>query len=123
MDSWWALFGHAGEPLSFRFVVQPALALLLGFRDGKVDARAGLPPFFFSMFAPGRRDRLGTALRTVALPLAMAVAMDALVQRAVAGRVDVAEAIVVGFLLIAAPYVVARGLTNRAVRRRTRRST
>lgn len=122
MDPIPPLLALGDAPLSFRFVVQPALALLLGLRDGRMDVRAGRRPFFLCLFEPGRRNRLTAALRAIAVPFAMAIAADALVQQAVSGRVRIDHAVVIGFLLIAVPYVAARGLSNRAISR-SRRAT
>src|SRR5215510_16070968 len=36
-------------PGRFRFVLQPAVAILLGIRDGLLDARAGRPPYLYSL--------------------------------------------------------------------------
>ena len=33
-------------PGTFRFVIQPAIAILLGLRDGRNDAKSGRPPYF-----------------------------------------------------------------------------
>ena len=36
-------------PGSFRFIFQPIVAILLGMRDGLLDARAGRPPYLYSL--------------------------------------------------------------------------
>lgn len=117
------LLGLANEPFSFRFVVQPALALLLGLRDARLDAAAGKPPYFLSLFVAReqRRDRLREGVRAIAIPLVIAVGLDSVVQYLVAGRVHLWHAVVIGALLIAVPYVGARGLGNRAFAAQRRR--
>jgi hypothetical protein len=117
------LLGQANAPFSFRFVVQPALALIIGLRDARLDAKAGKPPYFFSLFVERhlRRDRLREGARAIALPLAIAIALDSVVQYLVASRVHLWHAVVVGALLIALPYVTARGFGNRALTASRRR--
>ena len=36
-------------PGRFRFVLQPVVAILLGIRDGLLDARAGRPPYLYNL--------------------------------------------------------------------------
>ena len=36
-------------PMQLRFLLQPTMAILLGIRDGRKDAREGLPPFIWTM--------------------------------------------------------------------------
>jgi len=108
------------QPFSFRFIVQPLLAILLGLRDGKRDATDGKPPYAFSLLT-NRLDRRVLAkegLRTVALPLMVAIVLDGVVQLLLRHRVVVWRAVVVGVLLIGLPYIASRGLTNRTVGRR-----
>ncbi len=52
-------------PGRFRFVLQPAMAILLGVRGGLSDARAGRPPYLFGvLFDPlHRREYVRTGLR------------------------------------------------------------
>jgi len=112
-------------PFSLRFVLQPLLALLLGTRDGIRDAREGRPPFGLSLFQGRlpRRALLREALRAVAVPLCVAVLLDLGVQALVLPRALVGRAVGVGGLLVAFPYVLARGLSCRlAAQRRPRQA-
>jgi porin len=36
-------------PMSFRFILQPTAAVILGIKDGLMDAKAGTPPFVFDL--------------------------------------------------------------------------
>jgi hypothetical protein len=112
-------------PGHLRFIVQPAIALLLGIRDGRLDYRAGKPPYGQSLLGGrGRRGELAKAgLSSIVLPLCLAIVIDALVQFIMFRSVKVWIAVVTGILLIATPYILARGLTNRAFRlRRVKRA-
>ena len=109
-----------GGPGGLRFVVQPVIAIALGIRDGRRDAAAGRVPYVFGvLFVPtARREELMTGLRTLAKPLAVAIALDALLQYVIVRSVRFWHALLAGTILIAIPYSVARGLTNRYVGQR-----
>src|SRR3954452_5455074 len=50
------LFNRASEPMSFRFVLQPLMALMAALRDGVKDARTGRSPRFWTIIIkPGKR--------------------------------------------------------------------
>lgn len=116
--TWTLVLASERGPFSARFVIQPLLALLLGLRDAKLDVAAGAPPYVIGLLrSPGdRRERLKEGAIAVAKPFAVSVVLDAIVQWLVAGRVGVLAAFGTGLLLIGVPYVLARGLGNRALR-------
>jgi hypothetical protein len=120
MTFWETLQAMLGGPGHLRFIIQPLVALLLGLRDGRLDAEAGRPPYLLSVLRDKghRRERLGQALRAVAKPLGVALTMDALLQYYVVGRIRPLMVLLVGSFLIALPYVLMRGLSNRLLRRR-----
>lgn len=107
-----------GGPGRFRFIVQPIIAILLGIRDGRLDAEAGRPAYAIAVFfvKEGRREALKSGAKTFIKPFVIAVVIDMLVQAYLFHNVRFASALVVGVLLIALPYTLARGLTNRIVR-------
>ena len=43
---WENLVGRIGGAMSFRLILQPAVALFFGIRDGLKDARAQRPAYF-----------------------------------------------------------------------------
>ena len=69
-------------PGAFRFVIQPVIAILVGTRDGRNDAKSGTPPYLHTLlFKSGERtDNFKGGLRTIALPLTIAVAIDSILQ-------------------------------------------
>jgi hypothetical protein len=106
-------------PGRFRFVFQPVVAILLGMRDGLGDARAGRPPYLYSLvFYRGRRELLRSGFNTVVNLLLMGILLDSIAQWLILGASYPGAAIVVGPVLITIPYVMARALTNRAARLR-----
>lgn len=102
-------------PGRLRFIVQPIVAILLGIRDGRRDAKAGRPPYFFSILVGSqpRRETVANGLTTLSKPLAIAVLLDLVLQYFIFGSVRIWHAVVVGSLLVALPYIAARGLVNR----------
>jgi hypothetical protein len=107
-------------PASFRFILQPLVAAIVGIRDGVSDAKLGAPPYgFVVLFDTDRRGQMVRAgLERTAIPLGVGVVIDMVVQWMLFQRVFLSAAILVGVLLVGLPYIVARGLTNRILRRR-----
>lgn len=106
-----------GGPGRLRFIIQPLIAILLGIRDGRRDATAGAPPYVLAvLFAHGRRkEALSSALRSIVTPLIVGFVVSLIVQYYLFRSVRLWHAFVFGIALIALPYVVARGLTNRLI--------
>jgi hypothetical protein len=102
-------------PGRFRFVLQPTMATLLGIRDGLRDARAGRVPYLLALFS-GRGDRRELARSTLSATanlLLMGILLDLVFQWMILGIAYPVAALVVGPVLIATPYSLARALANR----------
>ncbi len=104
-------------PMSLRFVLQPVMAILLGIRDGRLDAKAGAPPFGWALaFMPGnRKAALRSALHALLVPIIIGSVLDAIAQYLIFHQVRAGWALVVGTLVMGLPYTAARGLSNRIV--------
>ena len=105
-------------PGRFRFILQPMLAILLGVRGGLADAKAGNPPYLFGLlFHAGRRRELlrsgAAAIRTL---LAAGIILDVVFQLVLYRAVHPGAALLVGPILICAPYALSRALTTRLAR-------
>jgi hypothetical protein len=105
-------------PGRFRFILQPALAIVLGLRSGLADVRAGHPPFLIGLLLhPGRRrELLRSAAAAIRNLLAMGIILDIAFQLVLYRSVHPGAALVVGPILICTPYAVARALTTRVAR-------
>jgi len=107
-------------PGRFRFILQPTVATLLGARDGVKDARAGACPFIWGIIL--RRDLrsqlLRSGLASVRNLVAIAVLLDLISQYLIFRQIHPGAALLLGPVLIAAPYSLARALANRIARRR-----
>ncbi len=110
--------GRVTAPMSFRLVLQPAMAILFAVRDGLKDVREGRPPYFFSVFTDPshRRYLLGEGFKAVARVLGFAVLMDAVYQFKVFRWVYPGEALLVALILAFVPYLLLRGPVNRIAR-------
>jgi hypothetical protein len=102
----------------FRFVLQPLVATLIGVRSGIADARADRPPYLLGLVTDGehRRELMRDGLSTVANLLLMGILLDSVFQWLILGQSYPGPALIVGPVLITAPYAIARALSNRASR-------
>jgi hypothetical protein len=102
-------------PGRLRFLLQPLIAILLGWRSGLGDARAGRPAYLYGLIAGGvnRRELLRSGLTAVRDLVAIAIVLDAVSQLLIYRELHPGAALVVGPVLISVPYAVARALANR----------
>jgi hypothetical protein len=109
------LMARMTGPGKARFVVQPLIGIALGIRDGIEDAKQGRPPYFIQIvFESGHRGRtLKTSLRQISIPLAVGILLDIVFQWVIFHSIVLLGALIAGAILIAIPYAIARGLSNR----------
>jgi hypothetical protein len=102
-------------PGRFRFILQPVTAMILGIRNGLADARAGRPPYLCGVLRHRRlrRELLQSGFESVVNLLLMGILMDSVCQWLILGASYPGAALVVGPVLIAGPYALARALSNR----------
>lgn len=112
-------------PMNFRFIIQPAVAIFLGIRDGLMDAKAGTPPFIFDLIHnPQRRKRqLKSALKTLLKSIIVGIVIDAIVQYMLFKHIRPLPAVLVGAFVMGVPYSLSRGITNRIVSFRKKKKT
>jgi hypothetical protein len=105
-------------PGRLRFVLQPLIAIFLGWRSGLSDARAGRPAYLIGLLTGGsdRRELLRSGLAAVRDLVAIAIVLDAVSQLLIYRQVHPGAALIVGPVLISVPYAVARALSNRVAR-------
>lgn len=104
-------------PGRFRFVLQPLLAIILGWRGGLDDARAGRPPYLYGLIMGGvkRRELLRSGMAAIRNLVAAGIVLDAVAQLLIYRQVHPGAALVVGPVLICLPYALSRALTNRVL--------
>jgi hypothetical protein len=102
-------------PGKFRFVLQPLVAILLGWRSGLSDFGAGRPPYLYGLILGGadRKELLLSGLAVIRDLLALGIVLDAVAQLLIYGQVHPGAALVIGPVLICIPYAVTRALANR----------
>ncbi|GAA5074265.1 hypothetical protein GCM10025759_16350 [Lysobacter panacisoli] len=112
---WTDLTGRAEGPMTFRFVLQPTMALLMAIRDGFKDAKIGRAPYFWTIVndAHRRRASLDEGIEATARILALGLVMEIIYQYRVFGTFHVLEAVNFILLLCFIPYLVMRGPINR----------
>ena len=105
-------------PGRFRFVLQPLTAIVLGIVNGVADARAGMPPYLYGLLFHRdlRVDLAKSGLGTIANLLLMGILLDFVFQWIILGVAYPGAALVVGPVLVAMPYMLARAFSNRLAR-------
>ena len=101
-------------PGRLRFLFQPLMAILLGIRSGREDARLGRPPFLRGLILhkAHRADLLKSSFETISILLLMGILLDSLFQWVLLGISYPGAALVVGPVLITLPYVLARSVAR-----------
>lgn len=111
------MFARLSGPGRLRFLLQPGIAILLGMRDGKRDARRGFPPFLSALLHSGmhRLNLLRDAVASIRDLVAIAVILDLISQFLIFREIHPGAALFLGPVLIFMPYALSRALTNRIV--------
>ena len=112
------LIDRTHGPMSFRFVLQPSMAVLMALRDGSRDAKAGHRPYFWKIFndPAARHDSLVEGAKATGRILVLGLVMEIIYQYRVFGSFHVLEAVNVILILCFVPYLLLRGPVNRIVR-------
>jgi hypothetical protein len=107
-------------PGRFRFLFQPAAAIVLGIRAGIMDARAARPPFIVAfLFDSTRRSTLlKQAFSQLSVLIAMSILLDLIAQFLILREVYPVPALILGPVLIAVPYSTVRSIAGLFGRRR-----
>lgn len=105
-------------PGRMRFFLQPTVAIVLGLRGGLADARAGRAPYVMGLLCDPlhRREYIRTGLATIRDVVAMGIILNVVAQYLIFGQVHPGAALLIGPVLITAPYAIARAVTNRVTR-------
>ena len=110
------LFGRFEGPLHLRLILQPCIAAIFGYLDGTKDAKAGAPPYFWSMKDMPRDDRtvaIKHGWSRIGKVFILALAFDCVFQFLTTKSIAVLPSILVATILAILPYLFFRGLINR----------
>jgi hypothetical protein len=123
MDDMWMriagdLAARVSGPMKFRLVLQPCVAAFFAIRSGLADARAGRPPYFWTLVTdPAQRAyMIKDGWKSVGKVFMLALVLDVVYQIIVSRFVYPGESIIVAFVLAIVPYLILRGLVTRLVR-------
>ena len=107
--------------MTFRVIIQPAVAVLFAIRAGLHDAREGQPPFLWTVFTnPGRRhELLRQARNDVGTVFIVALVLDSIYQVMVHSGIYAFELLLTATILALVAYVIVRGLVTRLARRQS----
>jgi hypothetical protein len=115
---WTDVLDRPGGPMTFRFILQPAMALIAALRDGLKDARLGRRPYLWALLrgvrdSQGRVGRLWEGVISTARILILGIVMDTVYQWVVFKTFYPVQAAVIAILLAFVPYFLFRGPIER----------
>jgi hypothetical protein len=118
---WRDVLDRPGGPMTFRFILQPAMAILATLRDGIHDASVGRRPYVWALIhgvrdSGGRSGRLWEGIVSTARILILGVVMDIIYQWKVLSTFYPGQAVVIAILLAFVPYLLLRGPIARVAR-------
>lgn len=105
---WSDIHDRIHGPMTFRFYLQPAMALIAAIPDGMHDARNDRTP---------PRDRLRHGLLATARIILLGLSMDVIYQYKVLDQFYPAEAVMMAILLAVLPYFLFRWVIGRIARK------
>ena len=117
---WQMLIGRFQGPLTFRFVMQPLVAVALAVRVAVRDVREGCPPYFFLPFFtdPARRgELLRIAWKDVGKVFIVAFLLDLVYELIVHRWIYPGQALIIAVALAIIPYLLVRGPLTRILLR------
>lgn len=111
------LAARIAGPMSFRFIIQPLVAVILGIRDGRLDAKAGTPPFIYNVIFKKEhyRSQFRNALHSLLTPVIVGTVLDAIAQYLIFKHIRPLPALLVGTFIMGFPYSLSRGISNRII--------
>jgi hypothetical protein len=116
---WENFVARMGGPMSFRFLIQPAVAILFAIRAGVNDARENKPTFLgCALSNPGSwRARMRLSWKDVGTVFIVAMILDAIYQIVMHSGIFTLELLITATVLALVPYMVLRDLVSRVARR------
>ena len=125
MDEMLTRIGHnlvdrVSGPMKFRLVLQPCMAAFFAIRAGLADAKAGKPPYLWTMISDPeqRKGLIKDGWKSVGRVVILAIVLDVIYQIIEIHFVYLGEAIIVAFILAVLPYLILRGVVTRIARAR-----
>lgn len=112
------ILARPGGPMTFRFILQPTMAVIAALHDGIRDADLGRAPFLQTVLfnREKRGERLREGLISTARIILLGFVMDGIYQFTVLQTFYPGEMLIVALLLAFVPYLLLRGPIARAAR-------
>lgn len=116
---WNDIFARFGGPKTFRFFLQPTIAVIAAIHDGGKDAREGHRSLFWStwLHPSEQTGRLREGLISTARIMLLGICMDVIYQSKELDQFYPAEAAVIAILLAVIPYFIFRWIIEWIARR------
>jgi hypothetical protein len=113
---WADIFERIHGPMTFRFYLQPTMALLAAIPDGIRDAQTGHKSFFWSALwnKSASAGRLREGAVSTARVVLLGISMDVIYQFKVLDRFYPGEALMMAILLAVIPYFLFRWIVEHA---------
>jgi hypothetical protein len=113
------LMARLQGPMSFRFLIQPVMAIIFAIRDGRKDAHEGRSPYFWDLFSDPehRHERLKSGWKSVSKVFILAIILDIVFQFIVFHKFRPGAGLIAGVVLAIIPYLLLRGPVNRIMQR------
>lgn len=109
---WENLIDRLGSPMNLRFILQPAMAVILGIRDGLRFAREGRS--FLLWGGPEdpleRRAQAVATVRSIGKVFVLAIILDVVCRLIAVNWIFPLETLVVAIVVAVIPYLVVRRL-------------
>ncbi len=114
---WHDLVERPGGPMTFRFILQPAMSAIVAFREGVNDAKSGRSPYIWTILTnpAERKERLHEGLVHTARIILLGLVMDGIYQFVVFKTFYPTQAVVIAIVLAFIPYLLLRGPIARIV--------
>jgi hypothetical protein len=111
---WTDILDRPSGPMTFRFILQPTMAIIAALRDGFHDTRLGRRPYIWALIhgvrdSGGRSGRLWEGIVSTARILILGVVMDIIYQWKVLDTFYPGQSAVIAILLAFIPYLLLRG--------------
>jgi len=112
------LIGRVDGPMHFRVYLQPLMATIFAFRDGRKDAREGRPAYGWALLTDSehRRYLLQDGWKGFRNVFVLAWILDLVYQFVALGGLNPLQGLATAVLLAVVPYVLLRGPFNRLLR-------